>query len=308
VSRATGIRAPLIRELGPGDETALEAFLARHADSSMFLRASLRRGGLGSGDTPDHGRYLASFAGLGAGPGADVTGVIAIYGNGNVVVQAPSDAATLARALAAQRLHEAIGFVGPAAQVAAIKPALAPRNRPLLKDSLEILFALDLERLVIPPLLARGDATARRARAADFDLLVRWRCDYIAETLGARGGPDLMVRARADMVERLDVTWLLEAGGEPLASQSFNASLPDIVQVGGVWTPPGLRGRGYARAVVGGALHDVRATGVRRGVLFTGSDNAPAQRAYRAIGFTPIGDYALVQYGEPRPPSLPTPQ
>ena len=299
MSGATGIRAPLIRELGPGDETALEAFLARHADSSMFLRASLRRGGLGSGDTPDHGRYLASVAGRGAG--ADVTGVIAIYANGNVVVQAPGDAAALARALAAQGLHQAIGFVGPAAQVAAIRPALAPRNRALLKDSLEILFALGLERLVIPPLLARGDATARRARAADFDLLVRWRTDYMVDTLGIRGGPELMARARADMTERLDVTWLLEAGGEPLACQSFNASLPDIVQVGGVWTPPGLRGRGYARAVVAGALRDVRGGGVRRGVLFTGSDNVPAQRAYRAIGFTPIGDYALVQYGEPYP-------
>ncbi len=285
----------MIRALGPGDEAALEAFLARHADSSMFLRANLRRCGLAPGDTPYHGRYLAAFA------GDALTGVIAVYGNGNVVAQAPRDAAALAQALAARREAAVIGFVGPAAQVAAIKPILAPRDRPVLKDSLEILFALDLERLVLPPILAEDRASARRAGAADLDLLVRWRHDYMVETLGARGGRELLARARAHHQDRLTTAWLLEVAGEPVACQSFNATLPDMVQVGGVWTPPAWRGRGYARAVVAGALRDARAQGVRRAILFTGSDNPAAQRAYRAIGFTPIGDYALVQYGEPHP-------
>ena len=70
--------------------------------------------------------------------------------------------------------------------------------------------------------------------------------------------------------------------------------LPDAVQVGGVWTPPQLRNRGYARAVVAGALLAVRAAGVRRSVLFTAEANLPAQRAYAALGFTRIGDWALI--------------
>jgi ribosomal protein S18 acetylase RimI-like enzyme len=288
----------VIRTLALGDEAALEAFLQRHADSSMFLRANLRRCGLAPGDTPHHGRYLATIA------NGTVTGVLAAYGNGNVVAQAPRDAAALAHALAAprnERRASVIGFVGPAAQIAAIRPILGPRDRPLLKDSLEILFALDLAKLELPPLLAEGRATARRAGVADLDLLVRWRHDYMVETLGARGGRDLLARARADLKDRLETAWLLEVAGEPVACQSFNATLPDMVQVGGVWTPPDLRSRGYARAVVAGALRGARGDGARRGVLFTGSDNVAAQRAYRAIGFTPIGDYALVQYGEPHP-------
>jgi predicted GNAT family acetyltransferase len=89
-------------------------------------------------------------------------------------------------------------------------------------------------------------------------------------------------------------SWVLEADGVPLAFQQFNAMLPDIVQGGGVWTPPDLRGRGYARGVVAGSLLAARAEGVTRGVRFTGDENVPAQRAYRALGFTRVGDWGLL--------------
>ena len=44
---------PQIRLLGPGDEGRLEAFLAEHANSSLFLRSNLARGGLA-----DHGQEI----------------------------------------------------------------------------------------------------------------------------------------------------------------------------------------------------------------------------------------------------------
>jgi predicted GNAT family acetyltransferase len=74
----------------------------------------------------------------------------------------------------------------------------------------------------------------------------------------------------------------------------FNARLPDMVQVGGVYTPPEARGRGYARTAVALCLRAARERGVRRAILFTGEDNIPAIRAYRALGFERIGDFAIV--------------
>ena len=44
-----------IRQLRPGDEAALEAFLAGRAESSMFLRANLRTAGLVDGSGPAQG-------------------------------------------------------------------------------------------------------------------------------------------------------------------------------------------------------------------------------------------------------------
>ena len=88
-----------------------------------------------------------------------------------------------------------------------------------------------------------------------------------------------------------------------MAYQQFNATADDTVQVGGVWTPPALRNRGYGRAVVAGALLTARAEGARRGVLFTAETNVAAQRAYEALGFARSGDWALVFLAEARRPS-----
>jgi predicted GNAT family acetyltransferase len=94
--------------------------------------------------------------------------------------------------------------------------------------------------------------------------------------------------------QRSGSRWLLEQDGWPVASTGFNARLPDVVQIGGVYTPPALRGRGYARAAVAGSLLAVRETGVRRAVLFTGTDNEPARRTYLALGFRVVGDFGFV--------------
>ena len=66
------------------------------------------------------------------------------------------------------------------------------------------------------------------------------------------------------------------------------------MQVGGVWTPPETRGRGYARCVVAGSLLHARAQGVTRALLFTMESNVAAVRAYEALGFRRIGDYGLM--------------
>jgi predicted GNAT family acetyltransferase len=92
---------------------------------------------------------------------------------------------------------------------------------------------------------------------------------------------------------------VLEVDGAPVAYRQFNATLPEVVQVGGVWTPPSLRSRGYARAVVAGSLLAARAEGARRGVLFTGEENVAAQRAYAAIGFRRVGDWGLLFLARP---------
>ncbi len=84
--------------------------------------------------------------------------------------------------------------------------------------------------------------------------------------------------------------------GATVAMSGFNASLPDVVQIGGVFTPPELRSQGYGRAVVAGSLVLAREQGVGRSVLFTPHDNVAAQRAYEALGYVAIGDYGLVVF------------
>src|SRR5690606_11892125 len=107
---------------------------------------------------------------------------------------------------------------------------------------------------------------------------------------------DASSAAEIEPLLRQESCFLLERDGDPVAFSAFNARLPDCVQIGGVFTPPALRGRGYARAVVAGSLLHARAAGATRSVLFTGKENAAARRAYHALGYRVVGEYGLVLF------------
>lgn len=277
-----------IRPLGAGDEAALEEFLARHADGSMFLRSNARRAGLTDRGGSLQGSYVAAFADGG------MVGVAAHYWNGMVILQAPEHAGDLARAAVAHSGRDLRGFAGPWNQVEAARTALEAADRVAAKASCETLYALSLADLAVPEPLATGRWICRHGHPEEEDLLTDWRTAYAREALGAADDPALREESRADIVltrrERAD--FVLEDGGLPVAFAAYNARLPDIVQIGGVWTPPALRGRGYGRGVTAGALLAARDAGATRAVLFT--DNPVASRAYEALGFRGAGEYGLV--------------
>jgi RimJ/RimL family protein N-acetyltransferase len=170
--------------------------------------------------------------------------------------------------------------------------ALGLEHAPAALASREDLFALALADLRVPPPLVDGRWSCRPQRPDELPLLIHWRAAYQIEALGRTPSPDVDERARSEM--EAGGGWVLVIDERPCAYSSFNAELPDVVQVGGVYTPPELRGRGYARAAVAGSLVHARAHGVSRAILFTGEDNHPARTAYLALGFTVVGDYGLV--------------
>jgi len=86
--------------------------------------------------------------------------------------------------------------------------------------------------------------------------------------------------------------WVALAEGMLVSLSAFNASLPDIVQLGGIYTPPDLRNRGHGRAAVAGALLAARGRGAARAVLFT--NNPAAIRCYSALGFRHVAEYGFV--------------
>jgi predicted GNAT family acetyltransferase len=88
--------------------------------------------------------------------------------------------------------------------------------------------------------------------------------------------------------------FLLELGDIPVSLCTHMVRVSDIVQIGGVWTPPEWRGRGYARRVVAGALQIAEQEGVTRAVLFT--ESPAARRCYEALGFQRVGDYSTITY------------
>ena len=283
---------PELRLLRPGDEAALDTFLARHADTSMFLRSNARSAGLTDRGQPMQATYVAVL------DGERIRGVAAHCWNGMVLVQAPdaADAPAVAREAVRRSRRTVTGFSGPWSQVVAAREALGLGAAPTTKDSRDELYVLDLTRLVVPPELASGTLRCRHPTESELELLADWRVRFAVEALGATDGPDLRQASTDDVRLQHDrgTDWLLLAGAAPVSYSVFNAMLPDIVQIGGVWTAPEFRGRGYARSVVAGSLLSARKQGIERAVLFADPTNEAARRAYLFLGFRIVGDYGLV--------------
>ncbi|MEZ4241611.1 MAG: GNAT family N-acetyltransferase [Myxococcota bacterium] len=271
------------RLLTPADVPAVEAFLADRADTSMFLRSNLRAAGIVDRGQRYQGAWVGAFA-------EGLSGVACHGWNGMLLLQAPLGALpALVDAAVAASGRAVAGFTGPTDQVRAAREHLGWTARTAALDSDEDLFALDLGALVA------GPGAVRRAGAADVAALVPWRFAYEQETLGRAAAPEAVADSLAASAAD-GALFVAEADGALVAMSAFNARLPDTVQIGGVYTPPALRGRGHGRAVVGGSLRLAAAEGVQRAILFTDRDNAPAQRAYRALGFHVVGSYGLVLF------------
>jgi len=288
----------LIQILDEGDRTALETFLRPHRASSLFLLSNLQMAGL-----VDQGlRYQGTYAAVVEANG-EITGVAAQYWNGNVIFQTPPEmAGVLARSALVASPRPLKGLIGPAAQVAAARADLAIPETRIQLDSSEKLYRLSLDQVQIPDPLARGRLRARRLEAADVALATGWRAAFSVESLGEADNENLRLRSRAMVENALEhgLTWLLEdESGRPVSTTSFNATTSEAVQVGGVWTPPEFRSRGYGRAVVAASLLHAREEGVEEAILFTDEANIPAQRAYEALGFQQIGDYRLLFLRKP---------
>jgi len=285
-----------IRLLASGDETALETFLVQHRDTSMFLRSNVRQAGLDYSGQWAGAEYLASF------DGDAITGVAAHCWNGIMLMQAPAQPDVLARASVEQSGRAVRGFLGPPDQVAAARATLGLTDTATTMDEPEVLYALDLRDLIVPRLLSDGAVACRAPRADERATLHAWGFAYDIETLGATDTPDARRRSADFMDARIDAgnAWVaVDRDGRMLSFSSFNAALPDIVQLGGIYTPPALRGRGYAKASVAHSLIVARERAATRAILFT--SNPSAARTYEAIGFRRIGDYALVLFEEGRP-------
>lgn len=255
------------------------AALDRVAEGPIFLQSNLARYGIG-GDAPRAVRLWRN---------AGWTALCGLTNHGVLMPQmrdaTPADWAALPDALAGQRM---VGMNGAAPQIARCLEVLD--LPPPQLDRTEPCFALELSALALPP---HDGLTLAAPRDADLPLLTDWRAYYRAEIMAE---PPAAARASA---ERELPAWLAEdglrllwRGGEPVGLTGINARHQDLVQVGAVYTPPPLRGQGFARTAVALHLAELHQTGARRAFLFAASDAAAS--AYRAIGFAPAGQMRLV--------------
>ncbi len=123
----------------------------------------------------------------------------------------------------------------------------------------------------------------------DRGLLIAWSEAFHRE---AQSGPE----DRESMVdERLSYRGLTlwEDAGQPVSMAGLTRPAAGQVRVGPVYTPPGLRGKGYAGAVTCVVSQAARDAGADRVLLFTDLANPTSNALYQRLGYEPVEDRAV---------------
>lgn len=138
-------------------------------------------------------------------------------------------------------------------------------------------------------LIAPDPAPAGRARPAtpaDLPLLLEWVTAFKQES-GESGAA-----SEAALLDRLSYGGMLlwEDAGVPVSLAGFFRPIDAVTRIGPVYTPPELRGRGYAAGVTHAATGAAHAAGASEVLLFTDLANPTSNGVYQRLGYTPVED------------------
>jgi predicted GNAT family acetyltransferase len=136
----------------------------------------------------------------------------------------------------------------------------------------------------------RPPGRLRQAAGADRDLLLDWVRDFGAEATPHRPLEESQLTRAVD--ERLSaddtsagyVIWELDDGA-PVSISGFGGATPNGVRIGPVYTPPDLRGNGYATALVADLSRSQLERGRRFCFLYTDLANPTSNAIYLRIGY-----------------------
>jgi GNAT superfamily N-acetyltransferase len=198
------------------------------------------------------------------------------------------DAADVADALAEDLMGDPLpGLVGPTASAAAFAGAWTARTGAAAHLTRhERSFRL---RHLIPPPPAAGHML--RAQPEHRGILAAWSQAFEEEAHTAPPGPTDHDAVADRWIRGIGRTaWLWIDEGRPVSLTGVGGLTPHGIRVGPVYTPPELRGRGYASNLVAEASQ-LQLDGGRQFVfLFTDLANPTANRIYRSIGYEPVID------------------
>jgi uncharacterized protein len=126
----------------------------------------------------------------------------------------------------------------------------------------------------------------------DREQAIRWMDDFVAEAL-----PEAPPESSADFVDRReedpDAGLVIWDDVGPVSMAGFGGRTPNGIRVGPVYTPPTLRGRGYASALTAALTRRLLESGRRFCFLYTDLSNPTSNSIYQRIGYRAVSDADL---------------
>ena len=218
----------------------------------------------------------------------------------NLVLARPRSSQALAKLAEAVAGEELPGVVGTEPEVHAFAEVWSERGGVASRVNMrQGVYALEH----VEPLSA-APGFARVATAADHGRVLQWWIAFGDEVLheGGPGREDAEKNVEHKLSSPTAGIFLWEDDGEPVSLAGWGGPTPNGIRIGPVYTPPELRGHGYATALtaeLSQRLLDGRLFegGRRFCFLYTDLANPTSNAIYERIGYRRVAEAAEVVFG-----------
>jgi RimJ/RimL family protein N-acetyltransferase len=136
------------------------------------------------------------------------------------------------------------------------------------------------------PVYPDAPGCARVANAESADLYADWAIAFLREAVPHDPEPSREWIRQTAAGNAL--VWIVD--GEPVSTATIARRTPQAAAISRVYTPPHLRGRGYAGSVTAALVDRIFAEGRTAACLYTDLRNPFSNRCYARIGFRPVCD------------------
>lgn len=170
--------------------------------------------------------------------------------------------------------------VGPGETARWFADAAAARGVAFLPPMPQMIHAL-----TTPAIFPGAPGSLRLANADDLDLVWDWVVAFVADATPDDAPPPREMTEKSIAAGRYFV-WTVE--GVPVSLAGFARSTRTMGAIAPVYTPPALRGRGYAGSAVAALSQRIFASGRAAVCLYTDMRNPASNRCYAKVGFVPV--------------------
>lgn len=274
----------MLRRLGHGEMQQIESYLRAHAQENILVLSDLI-----DANSPEH-RWDDPLSCIGYRTEEGVIAAQAFYRYGrwfpHYVDESALDA--MIEDVVSRRVRWILGvrrIVDP------IIERLKCLGFVLEYDEKDYLYYTDADMLCPHPL-----SGVRRATPQDVDAIAQMRFAFEREyfcTAAARINRSWCAYVAERYVER--GTFVAEREGRIASMVAIEATIPELSQIGAVYTRREYRNLGLARGVVS-AICKEELRHKERVTLTVKVDNAPALKAYTDLGFRHLDDYRMGRF------------
>ena len=135
----------------------------------------------------------------------------------------------------------------------------------------------------------------RLAEEKDMSFIPYWREGFNSDCFGDNLSVNTDPEPYRYLIEKKN-QYILEDNGTAVSTALMNRAMKTVCGVGGVYTPPYFRGKGYASSCVAGVSLLILEKGFTKCVLYTDLANPTSNSIYQKIGYRPVCDSLEIKF------------